>query len=65
MTPSMDSLTQRSTPNLEPMNITTTDALTAYYDVLSDVGATPTDAIDEYYIGLNGGIDPPPTICGP
>ena len=60
----IDSLTQLTAPNLEPNNITTTDAATAHADVLAGVGAFPRDAIDLYYLN-GGGFDPPPTTCGP
>ena len=58
----IDAVGNISTPNLEP-GVTTTDANTAYNSVLADVGAQPTDAIDQYYID-GGGMTPPAIVCG-
>ncbi len=59
----IDAMGNRGTPNLEP-GVTTTSAAVAYSSVLADVGAQPTDAIDQYYID-GGGTNPPAVgSCG-
>jgi hypothetical protein len=58
----VDSQGDKGTPNTEP-TITTIDAADVPGDVLDDVGAQPTDDIDQYYID-GGGMSPPAITCG-
>ena len=59
----IDGSTQITTPNLEP-SVTTIAAADVPSAVLGDVGAQPTDAVDQYYID-GGGLTPPAVgSCG-
>jgi len=59
----IDAFGNKGSPNTEP-SVTTTSAAVAYSSVLADVGAQPTDAIDQYYID-GGGLNPPAVgSCG-
>ncbi len=59
----IDAFGNTPTPNTEP-NVTTLPASQVPANVLADVGAQPTDAIDQYYIN-GGGINPPAVAaCG-